>query len=270
LIITGLNNGILADFNPLLPVVSVPLFTFSIGHWHIAVSNHMFMVSVSMLVLLVFIPLVSRSKGMVPKGLQNLLESICSFLREEMVRPVLGKNTDQYIGFIWTLFFFILSLNLLGMVPLEQIIVLLTGKESHLGGAATANIWITGMMAIVTFFMTHIAGIREQGFWRYIVNFAPPAPWWIMPFVYLLEIISAFIRPFTLAIRLFANMIAGHIILATILGLILLFKSYGATIAALLGNLALSFLELLVALVQAYIFAVLSTIYIGFSVSSEH
>jgi F-type H+-transporting ATPase subunit a len=91
-----------------------------------------------------------------------------------------------------------------------------------------------------------------------------------MPIIYLLEIITAFVRPFTLAIRLFANMIAGHIILATILGLILLFKSYGATIAVLLGNLALSFLELLVALIQAYIFAFLSTLYIGFSVSSEH
>jgi F-type H+-transporting ATPase subunit a len=259
-----------ADFNPLLPVAPAPLFTFFIGHWRIAVSNHMFMVSVSMLVLLIFIPLVSRSKGMVPKGLQNLLESICSFLREEMVKPVLGKNTDRYIGFIWTLFFFILSLNLLGMVPLEKIIVLLTGKENHFGGIATANIWVTGTMAIVTFFMTHIAGIKEQGFWRYIVNFAPPAPWWIMPLIYFLEIIAAFIRPFTLAIRLFANMIAGHIILATILGLILLFKNYGAAVAVLLGNLALSFLELLVALIQAYIFAFLSTIYIGFSVSPEH
>jgi len=228
------------------------------------------MVSLGMLMLLIFMPLVSRSKGMVPKGAKNLIESICMFLREEMVRPVLGENTDRYIGFIWTLFFFILSLNLLGMIPIEKIIMLLTGKENHFGGAATANIWITGTMAIVTFFMTHIAGIRKQGLWHYIVNLAPPAPWWIMPLIYFLEIISAIVRPFTLAVRLFANMIAGHIILAAILGLILLFKSYGAAVAVLLGNLALSFLELLVALIQAYIFTLLSTLYISFSVSSEH
>jgi F-type H+-transporting ATPase subunit a len=270
LIVTRLVTGILADFDPLRQVMPVPLFTFYIGHWSIVVSNHMFMVSLGMLMLLIFMPLVSRSKGMVPKGAKNLVESICLFLREEMARPVLGENTDRYIGFIWTLFFFILSLNLLGMVPFEKIVMLLTGKENHFGGAATANIWITGTMAIVTFFMTHIAGIRRQGFRRYIVNFAPPVPLWIMPLIYLLEIIAALVRPFTLAVRLFANMVAGHIVLAAILGLILLFKSYGAAIPVLLGDVALSFLELLVALIQAYIFTLLSTLYISFSVSSEH
>jgi F-type H+-transporting ATPase subunit a len=270
LIITRLVSGILADIDPLQPVVSAPLFTFYIGHWRVVVSNHMFMVSLVMLMLLIFIPLVSRSKGMVPKGAKNLIESICLFLREEMARPVLGEDTDRYIGFIWTLFFFILSLNLLGMVPLEKIVMLLTGRENHFGGAATANIWITGTMAIVTFFMTHIAGIRKQGLWRYIVNLAPPVPWWIMPLVYFMEIVSAIVRPFTLAVRLFANMIAGHIILAVVIGLIFIFKNYEAAIAVLLGNLALSLLELLVALIQAYIFTLLSTLYISFSISSEH
>ncbi len=270
MIITRLVSGMLADIDPLQPVVPAQLFTFYIGHWRVVVSNQMFMVFLCMLLLLIFMPLASRSKGMVPKGAKNLIESICMFLREEMARPVLGENTDRYIGFIWTLFFFILSLNLLGMVPFEKIIMLLTGRENHFGGAATANIWITGTMAIITFFMTHIAGVRQQGLWRYIVNLAPPVPWWIMPLVYFLEIIAALVRPFTLAVRLFANMVAGHIILAVVLGLILLFKSYEAAVAVLLGNLALSFLELLVALIQAYIFTLLSTLYISFSVSSEH
>ncbi len=262
--------AILADFNPLLPVVAAPVFTFSIGSWHVVVSNHVFMVGVAALLMVFFIPLAARSRRLVPSGALNLIESVCVFLREEMARPVLGEDTDRFISFVWTLFFFILSLNLLGMVPLEKIIMLLTGKENHFGGAATANIWITGTMAIVTFFMTHIAGIRKQGFWHYIVNLAPPVPWWIMPLVYLLEIIAALIRPFTLAIRLFANMLAGHIVLTTILGLILFFKSFGAAIPVLLGNIALSFLELLVALIQAYIFTFLSTLYISFSVSTEH
>ena len=266
----GLVTGILADFNPLAPVVSTPLFTFSIGPWSIVVSNHMFMVTVGTLLLLIFIPLAVRARSLVPKGSKNLIESVCLYLREEMVRPVLGKDTDRSIGFVWTLFFFILSLNLLAIIPLEKIIMLLTGRENHFGGAATGNIWITGMLAIITFFMTHIAGIRKQGLWRYFVNLAPPAPWWIMPFIYLLEIIAALVRPFTLAIRLFANIVAGHIVLATLIGLILLFKSYGAAVGSLLFNLGLSILELLIAVIQAYIFACLSTLYIGLSVSTEH
>jgi F-type H+-transporting ATPase subunit a len=270
LIITQLVSGVIADIDPLEPVVPAQLFTFYIGHWRIVVSNQMFMVFLAMLILLVFMPLASRSKGLVPKGVKNLIESICLFLREEMARPVLGAETDRYIGFLWTMFFFILSLNLLGIVPIEKIILLTTGKENHFGGAATANIWVTGTMAIVTFFMSHIAGIRKQGLWRYFANLAPPAPWWIMPLIYFLEVISILVRPFTLAVRLFANMIAGHIILAVVIGLILLFKNYGAAAAALLGNLALSLLEILVALIQAYIFTLLSTLYISFAVSSEH
>jgi F-type H+-transporting ATPase subunit a len=270
LIITRLASGSLADIDPLEPVVPAQLFTFYIGHWHVVISNQMFMIFLGTVLLLIFVPLASRSKGMVPTKARNLIESVCLFLREEMARPVLGENTDRYIGFIWTLFFFILTLNLLGMIPIEKIIMLLTGKENHFGGAATANIWVTGTMAIVTFFVTHIAGIRKQGLWHYIVNLAPPVPWWIIPLVYFLEIVSAIVRPFTLAVRLFANMIAGHITLAMIIGLIFIFKRYEVAIAVLLGNLALSLLELLVALIQAFIFTVLSTIYISFSISPEH
>lgn len=270
MITTQLVSCMLADIDPLQPVVPAQLFTFYIGHCRIVVSNQMFMIFLGTLLLLIFMPLASRSQRMVPKRARNLIESICLFLREEMARPVLGENTDRYIGFIWTMFFFILTLNLLGMVPIEKMVMLLTGKENHFGGAATANIWITGAMAIVTFFVTHIAGVRKQGLWRYIVNLAPPVPWWIMPLVYFLEIVTAIVRPFTLAVRLFANMIAGHIVLAVVIGLIFIFKNYEAAIAVLLGNLALSLLELLVALIQAYIFTLLSTLYISFSISSEH
>jgi F-type H+-transporting ATPase subunit a len=147
------------------------------------------------------------------------------------------------------------------MVPTEQIIFLLTGKETHIGGPATANIWVTGAMAVVAFFMIHIYGIKEQGLWGYIVNFAPPVPWWLKPLMYFLEIISSFVRPFTLAIRLFANIVAGHMVLATFLGLI---------VASVAGVVAISFIELLVAFLQAYVFTLLSTLYIGLSTAPEH
>jgi F-type H+-transporting ATPase subunit a len=269
--ITGLCTGLLAEFDPLGAVVEAPLFTFYISHWHVSVSNHMFMVAVATVILMVGIPLaVRQNHSMVPRGMRNVAESICLFLREEVARPILKKHTDRYIGFVWTVFFFILTLNLLALIPTEKIVALVTGKENHFGGAPTANIWITGAMAAVAFFMMHISGIREQGLWRYIVNFAPPVPWWLLPLIYPLEIVSSFVRPFTLAIRLFANIIAGHMILATFLGLIIIFKNYGVAAASVLGAVALSLLELLVAFIQAYIFAFLCTIYIGFSVEPEH
>jgi F-type H+-transporting ATPase subunit a len=266
----ALQAVVLAEFNPLQPSQSVPVFTVSFGQWNLSVSNHMFMVGVAAILLLVAIPLAAKPRIMIPRGLQNLVEMICVFLREEVARPVIREHTDRYIGFVWTVFFFVLSLNLLAMVPSEKIVTLLTGKESHFGGPPTANIWVTGALATVTFFTVHICGIRRQGFRRYIVNLAPRAPWWIMPLLYVMEIITAFVRPLTLAVRLFANIVAGHILVGTFLGLILIFKNYGVAAASVLAVVAVSFLELLVAFIQAFIFTFLSALYIGFSVSPEH
>jgi len=231
----------------------------------------MVMVAVSAMLLLVVIPAaIRRNHSLVPRGMRNIIEAVCLFLKDEVAGPILKGHTEKYIGFIWTVFFFVLTLNLLAMIPIEKIITLVTGEKNHFGGVATANIWVTGALAAVAFFMTHIVGIREQGLWRYIVNFAPPVPWWLAPLIYFLEIISSLIRPFTLAIRLFANIIAGHMILGTFLGLILIFKSYTIAAASVLSSVALSLLELMVAFIQAYIFAFLCTLYIGFAVESEH
>lgn len=268
--VVALLAGVLAEFNPLEPTQSVSLFPVHLGPWHLTVSNHMFMVGMAAVVLLVAIPLAAKPRIMVPRGLQNLVELICVFLRDEVARPILREQTDHYIGFVWTVFFFVLSLNLLAMVPSEKIITLLTGKKSHFGGPATANIFVTGALATVTFFVVHISGIRQQGFRHYFVNLAPRAPWWIMPLLYVMEIITAFVRPLTLAVRLFANIIAGHILVATFLGLILIFKNYGVATASVLAVVTVSFLELLVAFIQAFIFTLLSALYISFSVFSEH
>ena len=254
------------ELNPLEHVVAVEIF--KIGP--ISVSNHAIMVTVSALVLLITLSFVLRSPKLVPTRLQSLFESICIFVREDMVRPVLHEYTDRYIGFLWTIFYFILTMNLLAMIPTDKIYYLITHQPNHWGGAATANIWVTGGLALVTFCTTHFVGIREQGLRHYLVGLAPPAPWWLLPLIYPLEIISHLVRPFTLAIRLFANILAGHMVLATVLGLIFIFQSYLAAVAAVLGSVALSFLELLVAFIQAYIFTFLSTLYIGGAVSPEH
>ncbi|MEN6575770.1 MAG: F0F1 ATP synthase subunit A [Phycisphaerales bacterium] len=260
----------LAELNPLEPVTAVPLFTVHLGSWPVVVSNHAAMVGAATLILLVGIPLAARSPRLVPRGLQNLVESICVFLREEMARPLLGSHADRYIGFLWTAFFFILTLNLVAMIPTEKVISLVTGRRSHFGGPATANIWITGALAIVSFVMTHVWGIRQHGLIGYLAHLAPPAPAWLMPLIYPLELLGLFVRPFSLAIRLFANIVAGHMVLGTILGLVFIFKNLGVASVSVVACVALSFLELLVAFIQAYVFTFLSALYIALATGSEH
>ncbi len=230
----------------------------------------MFMVTVSTVLLLIIIPLAFRKKRLAPKGFQNLIESICVFLREEVARPCFGENTDRFISFIWTIFFFILTLNLLGLIPSEKIVYLITRKENVLGGAAATNIWVTGALACITFILTHVAGILKQGFFKYLKNFIPHVPWWLVPMMYILEVIAAIVRPFALAIRLFANILAGHIVLATFIGLILIFRSYFIAAGSVTIVVLMSFLELLVVFIQTYIFTMLSALFISMAMEPEH
>ncbi len=257
---------VLGQMNPLEGVVARELFTV----WGITVSNHMFMVTLAAVVLIVVLPLAVRGKGLVRRGFGNLIETVCVFIREEMVRPFLGDQTDRHIGFVWTMFFFVLTLNLLGMVPFGKFITLVTGKENDFGGIATANIYVTGGLALVAFFSIHMFGIRQQGVRGYVRNFAPHVPWPMVPFIYFLEIVGALVKPFALAIRLFANMLAGHVVLGTLLGLIFIFKNYYVGAATVIGVVLMSLLELFVAFLQAYIFTFLTTIFIGFAVKPEH
>ena len=265
-----LHSVVLAELDPLRPVIAAPLFQFSVGGYEIVFSNHMLMVTVAAVVLLIVIPLGAGRKRLVPKGLQNLIESICVYLRDEVARPVLGHNTDRFIFFVWTIFFFILTMNLLGLVPTESAYYLVTRREERLGGGATANIWITGALAMVTFVLTHAVGIREYGLFKYLAMLAPKVPWPILPLIYVLEILSALVRPFALAVRLFANMLAGHIVLATFVGLILVFKSWYIAPLSVGAIVAMSFLELLIAFIQAYIFTLLSALFISLALESEH
>jgi F0F1-type ATP synthase membrane subunit a len=322
-----------------------------------------------------------------PRGrLMNLLESLLQFIREEVARPVLKHRTDRFMPFLWTLFFFILFCNLLGLVPLGEIIQLITGGTvRHVGGTATGNIAITSGLALIAFAMVHVSGIGEvyrglltgahghHGHEKshdephehadaahaggmsptgafllalptYLWNFAPhvfakhgprPRPpaalrpvmvlvavpvagavimgffgllagapgltvgkWtgaiigvmagfclqglhWtdivdlaMWAFLLVLEFIGAVIKPFALMIRLFANMVAGHIVLASILLLIFTAQSvvlaYTVGAISVFGCLAISCLELFVAFLQAYIFVFLTTLFISMAVAPEH
>jgi len=261
---------ILAEFNPIKAVVAVPLFTFTVAGHTVVVSNHMLTVTIAALVLLIVLPIAMRKCTITPRGTHNAVEAICQYIREDIARPLLHEKTDAYIGYIWTIFFFILTMNLVSLVPTDSMVTLATGTESRFGGPVTANIWITGAMAFVSSVLVHVSGMRRQGVVRYFATLAPKVMWPLMPLLYLLEVVTVFMRPFTLAIRLFVNMVAGHVVLATIIGLILVFRSYVAATASVLAAAALSTLELLVAFLQAFIFMFLTTVYISFAVEPEH
>jgi F-type H+-transporting ATPase subunit a len=255
--------------NPLEEVVSRPIHEFTIGSWTFAFTNHMFMIMLASIVLMVVLPLVIRRPSLVPHGFQNVIETICVYLREDMARPMLKDHTDRYIGVLWTMFFFILTMNLLGLTPLAQFVWLFTKKQNW-GGAATANIYVTGTLATIAFFLFHAAGIREKGLGKYLATLSPKVPWPIMPFMFVMELLSSFVRLFSLAIRLFANILAGHILLGVLLGFIIMFKNYMVASASIMATTLMSLLEIFVAFLQAYIFVFLTAIFIMFAVSDEH
>ncbi len=250
-------------------VVARPIF--HIGP--VAVTNHMIMMTIAAALLILFLPLaVRREKNLVPRGWSNAVESVCIFLREEVARPFLGEYADKYIFYIWTLFFFILAMNLLGMTPIDKIIFMLTGgNDIFIGGsAATANIWITGTLAVMAFCVINGSGIKKYGpigFFRHLV---PKVPVFLVPIILVLEIVSMFVKPVALAVRLFANILAGHLLLATLIGLIFVFKNIFVAGASIAIVVAMSLLELFVAFLQAYIFTFLTTIFIGLILSEEH
>jgi F-type H+-transporting ATPase subunit a len=257
---------LLANMNPLEHISSKEIF--AIGPF--AFTNHMFMVSLATILLIVVLPIAIRSKKLVRSGFGNAIESMCVYLREEVARPFLKEQTDKYIPFIWSMFFFILTLNLLGMVPLDRIIWAITSKENHFGGTATANVWVTGALALMAFLLFHCAGIYENGFVSYVRHFAPKVPVLILPFIFFMEVVSSFVRVFSLAIRLFANMLAGHVLLGTLLAFIIIYKNSMVATASITFVVLMSLMEIFVAFLQAYIFTFLTTIFIGFSVHQDH
>jgi F-type H+-transporting ATPase subunit a len=267
----------------------MPHELFRIGGF--SVTNHIVMtVTAAVLLCLVFIYVASRTmvKGtdieshMTKGRLAQVFEVICQFIRNDLARPALGNLTDKYIGYIWTTFFFILFCNLLGMIPIGPAARLLSGSSAaaHWGGTATANISITAGLALIAFFMIHFVGIREQGL-RYFLHFAPLPfkPWPLIPIALLLvvlELIGSLVKPFALCVRLFANMVAGHLVIAAMLGLIFTAATasaamgYGVAVAAVLGSTAISLLELFVAFLQAYIFTFLTVLFIAAGAVHEH
>lgn len=243
-------------------------------------SDQIVMMILGGLLLCLFLPIfMRRRKGkneidrLAPSGAANFVELVCQYFRTEVAEPHLGEHTDRFIKYIWSAFFFVLSLNLLGMLPLGTVTPVWFG--THIGGTATGNIWVTATLAIMTMFLMVFNGLRYGGK-AYLAHFVP-GPIWMAPLMLPVEIAGLISKIFALAVRLFANMVAGHILLAVLLLMIMkagaalgTVGGIGVAIPVVLGSVAVNMLEIFVAFLQAFIFTYLTTLFIGMSVNVHH
>lgn len=262
-------------FPPLELPVQVPFlrsFTY--------LSNHIIMQLIAAVLLVLVVPRVLRYRRgndaigrLIPTGAGNALEGLCEALRTYVARPALGPHTDRFVPYLWTAFFFVLTCNVLGLVPLADWTKFLPGHA--LGGTSTGNIMVTAALAICTLGMIVVNGLRLHG-WAYAAHFlmGPPG---LNVFIAFLEVVGLVAKTFALAMRLFANMIAGHVLLAVLLSFIgMSWNALGAAgglliaVPVVLGSVAINLLELFVAFLQAFIFTFLSAMFIGQAVNIHH
>ncbi len=233
-------------------IYEIHLFGFDLS-----ITKHVVMMWIASAILVALFATIFRKPKLIPHGLANAFESILVFLDEDVLKPYLGSHSRQYAPYLFTAFFFILLCNYLGLVP---------------GGAtATGDISVTATLAVATFLIGIGAGIKNHGLGGFMKSFVPPGlPVIMLPLMIPVEIIGLVSKHFTLAMRLFANMVAGHIVMFTFLSIIFMFKSYAVGVITLGGMFAVGLLEVLIALLQAYIFTTLSAVYIGLAIHQDH
>lgn len=229
------------------------------GPLDFSITKNVFSLLVSVVILLILFINVGRAyvkrKGKAPKGFQSLIEPVILFVRDDIARPNLGYKYERYMPYLLTVFFFIWFNNILGLVPFFP------------GGAnVTGNIAVTMVLALITFLITTFSG--NKYYWKHI--FMPPVPWWMYPVMVPVEIVSIFTKPIALMIRLFANITAGHILMLSLICLIFIFKNIMIAPIAVPFAVFISLIELLVAFIQAFIFTILSALFIGMAIEEHH
>lgn len=221
-----------------------------------SLTNYTFWLIIAVVLLLVFFVVASRKVKLVPSGISNIAEAGVSLVRDGICVDIMGPEGRKYFPFIGTMFFFVLFNNLLGNIP------------PALPGTGTVGTTFT--WAIIVFLVYNAIGIKKVGFGHYIKSFVPSGtPAWLAPLIFVIEIISHLLRPFTLGVRLFANMYAGHIMLGVFAIFMAMavehFTAVGALVLPLsfIMQIVLRAFELFVAVLQAYIFAILTAVYIN-------
>ena len=226
---------------------------YEIFGFDISITKHILMMWIAGLIVILLFRLSFRKVDLVPRGIANLLEAMILFVRVEIVYANFGKAGRGYVSYFLTLFFFILVCNLLGLVPYAS--------------TATGNISVTAALAGISFVVIQGSGIKKKGFIKYARDIIPPGiPFWLVPVMIPVEIVSMLTKPFALCIRLFANMTGGHIVLLALFGLLTSFKFA----PIIFFPLAISLIELLIALIQAYIFTFLTSVFVSMTLLEEH
>lgn len=236
---------------------SIPAFEIGGVVVDLSITHHIAMMWVASLLLIFLMIRSFRKPSAVPTGLTNLFELVVVFVRDEVVLPNMGEHGRKYMPFLLTVFFFILFCNLVGLVPYSA--------------TATGNISVTAGLAIITFVVMIGAGIANNGVLGYFKSLIPsgvPAPLLIL--LVPIEIFSLFVRPFALCVRLFANMTGGHVAILVFLSLIIIMQNEWVAIAAVPLAVAIYLLEILVGFVQAFVFTLLTTVFVGMAAHPDH
>ncbi len=269
----------------------IPALNIYDGVYSFFITNHLMMTAVAALTVLLVFWFVSRRVRVKGEGLAayqtrgtfaQLFETMCTFIRDEVVRPNLHEKTDKYIYYVWTIFFFVLFANVLGLVPIGSIMYLITGDphDMHYGGTATGNLSLNVVLAMGSFIAIIFIGIRETGAKAFFSHFNPigwddPKMLAIGIPLYFLEWLGLIIKCVVLAMRLFGTMMAGHLVIAAFIGLIFmavkvsLGLGYGVQLAVIGGGIVLTLLELFICFLQAFIFTFLTVLFISL-VASHH
>lgn len=229
-----------------------------LSEWGVSKAVVMMAIAAVGLIVMFLMAMRGFGSGAAPKGLANALEAIVLYIRDEIAYNAMGKKYGRmFTPFLCTLFFFILACNLLGMVP---------GSYT-----ATSNLNVTGALAAMTLVLIVVSGVIVQGPIGYIKHMVPAGtPMALAPLLIVIEVLSLFVKPVALMIRLGANMTAGHIVIIVMLGFIFVFKSLLVAPLAIPLAVAITVLEIIVAFIQAYVFTLLSSLFIGMVIHSSH
>lgn len=257
-------SKLLEELNPFAVFGAAPAHGEELAKNAVVLTNYSFFLIIAIALTAIFFFVAARKMSMVPKGIGNLGEMGVEFVRNNIVLDVMGSEGVKYLPFVVTVFFAVLFNNFLGLIP---------GLKPGTGTLGTTFGW--GIMVFVVY---NWIGFQRNGFLGYLKSFLPSGtPWWLVPLIYPLEVISHFLRPFTLGVRLYANMYAGHIILGVFGILVVVLAEGFAPVGLVISSLSLIMqivmyaFEVFVAVLQAYVFAILTTVYINGALhATEH
>jgi F-type H+-transporting ATPase subunit a len=240
------------------PFGEIHLPTVRLGPVVLPITRHVVMMWAACAVIALIVWLANRKRSMVPHGIRNILEAMVVFVRDDLARKNIPHHADRFVPYLASTFLFILVCNLLGLLPY--------------GATPTGNISVTAGLAGVAFLMIQGAGIREHGLVGHFKNLVPHGiPMALLPIMVLVEFIGMFVKPFALCVRLFANMTGGHVVILSLISLVFILKR--AWVGAVLSvpfSLFIESIEILVAFLQAYIFTMLTSLFIGMSAHPQH